>query len=640
MNKTNQDIKIQYFYDYWRDFTAHSEDKMNERHYFKNLEQDSINHILYNPKELFKEFINEIEIKNLSNGDNKKFFMENVKKLIKLKIGALNFLESSLKIIIQQFNQKDDFSYLLHTLKFAISEMENFRLGKQCVNELAIILTDDTNFQQNKENIKHLVHFIVFELQDKGFSHKKINQIINDIFDKYTEKSYVTTHFPHNLRQNGNTEQDRIEYQAKLKEFIDSLTNKDRILAINNYFEQETISARFIFSVKGIKGELNIKTNDIEIYNPLKKTIIAQKLSKECYDETFGLQDSQKASQGLRYNIAVRVDLMPNDIDSAKYEAIRKSHIFFDSIMSRHFYIKVRLRLDTTQYYIINDDNNVIGGSSRIKDEFMDYQNAEFAENITLNKEYLKYYEILTTQDDLTDIDKQIGRALIWKRKALEATNYNESILWYWVSIENLFHYKNETIRLIFRIAPKILTKEYIYHSIYEILRELRMKSFSFHNYNMSEKARKAIENLPNTMTYKECIEKIKEICEMLDKDSFLCEKLEKFVLIFDNKIEFKKFIENYKTQIEQKLMFLYRLRNKIAHNANSEYNSTIIYYKNFADYISTILVCYFIDKRILGYKDTNEIIYLGEYEYNKMLLDIEKFGIDCILKPKNDAQE
>lgn len=605
LNITNQDIKIQYFYDYWKDFTAHSEDKMNERHYFKNLEQDSINHILYNPKELFKEFINEIEIKNLSNRDNKKFFMENVKNLFNLKIEALNFLESSLKIIIQQFNQKDDFSYLLHTLKFAMSEMANFRLGKQCVNELAIILTDDTNLQQNKENIKHLVHFIVFELQDKGFSHKKINQIINDI-----------------------------------KEFIDSLTNKDRILIINNYFESETISARFIFRVKGIKGALNIKTNDIEIYNPLKETIITKKSSNECYDETFGLQDSQKASQGLKCNIAIKVDLMPNDIDSAKYEAIRKFHIFFDSIMSRHFYIKVRLRLDTTQYYIIDDDNNVIGSSYSINDEFMDYQNTEFIENITLNEEYLKYYEILTMQNNLRDIDKQICRALTWKRKALEATNYNESILWHWVSIENLFHHNNETIKLIFRIAPKILTKKYIYHSIDKILSELRVKSFLFYNYNIPETAQKVIENVPNTMTHKECIEKIREIYKMLDKDSFLYEKLEKFVLIFDNKIALKKFIENYTIQMEQKLIFLYRLRNKIAHNANSEYSSTIIYYKNFADYISTILVCYFIDKRILGYKDNSEIIYLGEYEYNKMLLDIEKFGIDCILMPKNDKQQ
>lgn len=638
LNQMNQN-KLQYFCDYWRDFTAHSEDKVNERHSFKNLEQDSINHILYNPKELFREFINEIEIKNLSNGDNKKFFMENIKNLARLKIKALNFLESSLKIIIQQFSQKDDFSYLLHTLQFTLSEMINFRLGKECVNELAEILANDTNLDDNKDNIKHLVHFIVFELHDKGFSHKRINDIVRDIFDNYIEiNGYVTTRFPHNIRQNGSTGKDRFEYQNNLKEFIDSLTNKDRILAIISYFKQETISARFIFRVKGIKGELNIKTNDIEIYNPLKKELINIKLSdeKELYDENFGLQDSQKAIQGLKCNIAVRANVFPNDTESAKYEAIRKAHIFFDGIMARYFRIKVKLGLDATKHYVINDDGNIIGGSSSVSKEFIDYQNAEITEHIDINENLLKYYGTLTLQDNLTDIDKQISRALTWKRTALEATNYNESILWHWVGIENLFHCKNETTKLIFRIAPKILAKTYIYHLINQIFLEIRAKSFPFQNYNITEKAQKIIENMPENMTYEEFIEKVKEICKYLDKNSFFYEKLDKFVNIFDDKNKFKEFIENYRKQAEQKIIFLYRLRNKIAHNANSEYSATIIYYKNFADYISTILVCYFIDRRILGYKDNSEIIYCGEYEYNKMLLDIEQKGIDCVLTPQD----
>lgn len=639
LNQASQH-KLRYFYDYWRDFTAHSEDKINERRYFKNLEQDSINYILYNPKELFKEFIDEIEIKNLSNKDNKKFFMENIKNLVDLKIGALSFLESNLKIMVQQFNQKDDFSYLLYTLKFALDEMKNFRLGEECVKELAEILTNDDSLDKNKDNIKHLVHFIVFELQDKGFSHSRINKISNDIFSEYREiEGCATTDFPHNIKQNKNTKKDKIEYQTRLKSFMDSLTNKDRILAINNYFEQEIIPVRFIFRVKGIKGKLNLKTDDIEIYNPLEKQLMNIKINdrKELYDENFGLQDSQKASQGLKCNIAVKVNAISNDSESGKYESIRKAHIFFDSIMSRHFAIKVKLDLDTTKYYVINEIGNVVGGSFGVGKEFMDYQNAEHIENIGVEDKLLRYYQTLTLQNNLLHIDNQISRALSWKRKALEATNYNESILWHWVGIENLFNYKNETAKLIFRIAPKILTKTYIYHLINQIFLEIRAKSFPFQNYNITEKAQKIIENMPEHMTYKEFVEKAKEIYKELDKNSFIYEKLEKFVGIFENKEKLHQFIENYKSQVEQKILFLYRLRNKIAHNANKEHNATIIYYKNFADYISTILICYFIDKRILDYKDNNEILYLGEYEYNKVLLDIEHFGIDCILAPKDN---
>lgn len=136
-------------------------------------------------------------------------------------------------------------------------------------------------------------------------------------------------------------------------------------------------------------------------------------------------------------------------------------------------------------------------------------------------------------------------------------------------------------------------------------------------------------------MTYKEFIKNTKRICEFLDKESFFYEQLQTFIKRFEYKEEFKKFTENYKKQTEQKLIFLYRLRNKIAHNAMNEYSATMAYYKNFSSYINTTLICYFIDKRVLEYNDNEQIINYGEYEYNKMLLNLEKYGVDSIINPK-----
>lgn len=142
-NLSNQTIKVLYFIEYWQDFTALTEDKINGVSHFHNLEQDSINPILYNPKDFLKEFIDEIKRKNLSNSDNKKFFIENINNLINIQLKALEFLAIPLKIIQQQFSKKDDFSYLLYVLKFALDEMNDFRLGKECVKGLAEILLDD-----------------------------------------------------------------------------------------------------------------------------------------------------------------------------------------------------------------------------------------------------------------------------------------------------------------------------------------------------------------------------------------------------------------------------------------------------------------------------------------------------------------
>lgn len=112
------------------------------------------------------------------------------------------------------------------------------------------------------------------------------------------------------------------------------------------------------------------------------------------------------------------------------------------------------------------------------------------------------------------------------------------------------------------------------------------------------------------------------------DKNTFFYEKLNHFVCIFSEDKQFLNFIKNYQEQIKQKILFLYRIRNKIVHNANNEQDSMVIYYKNFASYLNTVLLCYFIDKRMEGIKDNKEIFYSGEYEMQK----IKEKGLKAIL--------
>jgi hypothetical protein len=48
------------------------------------------------------------------------------------------------------------------------SKLKDFRLGKEAVNELAKILTEE--YDVNQEKIKHLVNMIIFELINKKYS--------------------------------------------------------------------------------------------------------------------------------------------------------------------------------------------------------------------------------------------------------------------------------------------------------------------------------------------------------------------------------------------------------------------------------------------------------------------------------------
>ena len=171
------DTKIKYFIDYWRDLT----------HSHNSIESEFVHSILYNPKELFKEFIEEIERKNLSNNDNKKFFQDKTNEFARLNLNVLNFIKTTLTLILQQFSKKDDYSYLLHLLKMIVVKLEDFSLGKEAVNELSQLLTEEEKIE--REKIKHLTNIIIFELIHKKYSSKKIIQIIDDIFSKYTNIS-------------------------------------------------------------------------------------------------------------------------------------------------------------------------------------------------------------------------------------------------------------------------------------------------------------------------------------------------------------------------------------------------------------------------------------------------------------------
>ena len=222
-NLSNQEIKLQYFIDYWEYFTQIKINEIDQSSYFCGLEYNFINPILYNPKELFKELIDEIETTNLSKNHNKNFFMENIEKLSNIKLKSLGLLETNLSKIQEKIKEKN-ISDLKQTLENILYEMENIRLGNEYIKELELIISNKYPLDKNnKETIKHLVYFIVFELQNKGFSAKMIQQLIT-----YKQCS---------------------------------------IKSIDIYLNKETFPVKFIFQVDGLKHNEYTKIGGIEIYN-------------------------------------------------------------------------------------------------------------------------------------------------------------------------------------------------------------------------------------------------------------------------------------------------------------------------------------------------------------------------------------
>lgn len=626
---TNNPIesKVQYFIDYWRDLT----------HEDQSIESDLIHSILYNPKELIKEFIEEIERKQLSNSDNKKFFIDKMNEFARLDLNALKFILPTLKLIQQQFGKKDDFGYLLHLLKMAQLKLEDFNLGKEAVKELSELLTDESEIQQTK--IKHLVNIIIFELMHKKLSRKKIIQIISDIFSNYSEheSGYIHTNFPHNIESgNWKTESEEYqEYKKQLIEYIDGLAYKDRILAIASYFDTRPEELRFVFQIKGLRGEnINFNIGNVQIYNP--KNIRLFQTPTEYFNELF---EKEIIDQIYYCNGAVTLEVV--DREYAAQEALQILENTLDIIASRYTYYKIPIAINTSKYYVIDSDGNNRGGSTTSTWEFLAYQDSIELDNSKYDSDI---YAKQISKDKLLEIDKKIFESMHWKRKAIESNDGNEKILWHWVAMENLFQRKNHSTPMtIFESVSKLLAKRYLYQFAWKHfhkLSDITDTTAIMRHYRLEIKLPHLLKNAiglnateGEAIYLTNLIDNLDELQSNLDEKSLFYEQLEYLKKIFTDTKECIALLEKLEKIFFEKLVYVYRMRNKIVHNAHNESSPIAQYYVEFVAMSSAISINTFINIRgTLSLQTSDEIINNIAYEYDKFGLELKEQGTKVLL--------
>lgn len=621
------DTKIKYFIDYWRDLT----------HSHNSIESEFVHSILYNPKELFKEFIEEIERKNLSNNDNKKFFQDKTNEFARLNLNALNFIKPTLTLIQQQFSKKDDYSYLLHLLKMIVVKLEDFSLGKEAVNELSQLLTEEKKIE--REKIKHLTNIIIFELIHKKYSSKKIIQIIDNIFSGYQTMTngMLYSNFPHKLTCDNweVSSSEFIQYQSDLKDYIDNLTYKERIQAISNYFDKEPEKLRFVFQIKGLKGDdVNIKIGNVQIYNPKSTRLFNN--PTEHFNELF----EKEIKDNIYYcNGAVELDIV--DGEYAKQEALQILENTLDLIASRYTYYKFPISINSMKYYIIDNDGNEKGSGSSNTWEYLTYQDA-------LELDNSKYKESIFSKPmskNLLEIDKKILESMHWKRKAIESNENNEKILWHWVTLENIFtKHSQSTPKTIFEVVSKMLAKKYMFGFAwkhYHKLKDITANTAPLHHYRIEVNLPKTLKDSiglnvaeGETIYLKNFIDNIEQVKSYLDKEELFYEQLDFLNLVFNDSKECLKLIEKFEKIFFEKLVYIYRVRNKIVHNAHNESSPIINYYVDFIEIVSSICINTFIQKRAkFSLSSSDEIINNIIYDYDEFKLKLKDSGIGVLLK-------
>ena len=625
----NMNEKTKYFIDYWRDLTHES----------NSIENEFVHSIIYNPKELIKEFIDEIERKNLSNKDNKKFFIDSLGKFANLDINSLSFIKPILKLILKE--QNSDHSYLLHLLKTALTKLDDFTLGKESVIELAEILTNDSDI--NTAKLKNLVNLIIFELIHKKYSKKTIVKIIDYIFSNYQflSENSIHTNFPHKIEYENwdSNSSEYSEYQSALKTYIDNLTDKDRILALCNYFDKEAEELKFVFQIKGLKGDdVNITIGDVQIYNPKSLRLFD---NDKANDELF---DNDMKDNIFYCNGAVTLNIF--DTEYAKQEALQILENTLDLIASRYIDYKVPIIVNKYKYYIIDMSGKNRGEGSESTWEYLRYRySMEFEASKYDNPKYTKQI----SKDKVLEVDKKILESMHWKRKAVEANESNEKILWHWVALENLFETKNssdKTPNVIFKVVSKLLTKKYMYSFAWKHFQKLE-------NITSDNPLKKALSkekqllltdelrtniglnaNEGESIHLENFIHNIDKIIPFLEQNSLFYEQLKYLQKIFTDKKQCLELMDKFEKIFFEKLVYVYRIRNKIVHNAHNDSSPLVDYYVDFITLVSAISTNEFIKIRAEILLETNvEIINNMIYEYDEFKLKLNEKGTNILLK-------
>jgi len=610
------DSKIAFFIDYWKD-------------YLQGIDNLLHHTLWYDPITLFREFSDEIKIKEFNNKDNKDFFINTINEFSKLPIQSLDTIKSTLTLIKRQFNHPN-FSYLLHLLKEINQELQNFTFAKKCIDELIEELLSSKDL--NEEKVKLLVRLIINFLRHKKYSNETIAKIIEDIFSGYQfHNGVLHTSYPYEgIEYNGEevgTDEFKI-YQDKIQKLMDSLDHKKRLEALYYYFNKKPERLIYIFQIRGLKGDIVFELGDVTIYSPKYKKLSKNGLMN-C-DEFFDLQGDITYSNG-----AIAIDMV--DREFGQEEALSILEKTLDIIAGKYITYKKSFEINTDTTCVLNSDYTLVGNSMSAKNSpFFQYQDSLTLQE--LDFEYIESGITLLKKKDPTS--NKILDSMHWHRKAIESARSNERLLWSWVTMENLF----PNTKMLIETIPKIMSKRALYNFAWKHFHKLEYIVTSPY-LNLYRKKVELPHTLLTRISLKSKVGKVVHLQPFIDNvpeivkhvhDLHFKQQLLDLHEMFQDQGKVKEILEKFESIYYEKILMIYRIRNKIVHNANNDFSPINSDYANDAIEISSIVLGTFIDKNKC-HETIEDILNSILYGYDSFKVELDENGVDVLLNKRDE---
>lgn len=524
---------------------------------------------------------------------NIKLLSKKLRNNVVMDYFSKNEYKLKIEAILQSITTNKEYTLII--VNSLLKEIEDGKYAKKLCDRIVKLLFSKKELNNVKEEVKYLTNSLIIEYLILGYNSSEIESFIINIFSNYSEVNgeYFTNYpIPNNISGN------------KIKKYILSLTNKERINALKKYIKIKVSTYYYLFTVDGIVGDLlDIKLNNVNIYNYRNKA----KFNIEREGNTSPIYENGKYKEKL-IHCTVKVESIGknNAIEKVKEEVENALDIL-------HKYHDVRCKIDVNySYYILFDKSkNIIGeGMTRKYDEnfkkivnAINYNHKNDNDYTKLQKNYNNYSKyIINNHSKTSNILKQ---SLRYYRKAKESFKIEDSILNYWICIENIFKFeievsksvldkdeKDNKFNNIISFFPMVVLYNEIIEKYWNIYHYFSNKGANYKHYII----KKFNKNELNKLQFK--IGNV-DLRKFLKNMNILKDKI---ITTLDREIyndavkklndinETKLFVSEIIDKTKEHLILLYRYRNMIVHNAYCNFYFSE-YLQNRFDYITIELL-------------------------------------------------
>lgn len=616
---------IQYWEDLWTGFSS-QEDLLKS----------------FNPRVVIQELRDEVTLNKQKNISNEKFFNRILGGYSRTDPGAKGRLKIHLQMILTELNVSTHRpKYLPLLCDSALKVFDKFEYFEDCLVAMEKLTHVATLTVEQKQEIQLIVNHLIVELRCIGYADKEIHRMPSDLFSS-SKKTSATLYwaFPHQQICDDWQNPEAVKaYEARVLAFENSLKEIDRLLGFLTIAKQEATPIKFIFPVNGMTGTMSVNVGDVLFYSPEQNELSIESSTPD--------RDEEKMFNSGRGKDVVNATVVVDAVSPSAGEAIARSRVEKAfSISRRILYGKAPLWLGRSHLAI--DENGVVISSSshtfeRPEDDIFQKFNLHPKKQPQIQAR-LTQIEMMQETANANGWGRRFDEACYWLRKAEESSNYVEKLLSYWICVESLCA-KSDNIS-----ANWLQTKSNEKETDIYLIREIVGKSIAIARcYQFGWTLRSCINsrnnrwkgiNIPLDLAKRSQLEAadgeqlfLSNLIGCLGEiDNALPEGILK-----DQVFDLKEFYDDEKVALinlrkylesaQDEIAFIYRMRNKIAHEGNSEHFLLPSLCKLAEDYALSFFnsIQYRIERD--GDKDLQSILInlVQNYDRIELLLKTEK---------------